>query len=166
MRRFAIAIFVAAVMAASAGAARAASDLPEDIVGHLEKDPYVYISSTRKSGDLGSAAEIWFSWDGETVLVGTSVKSYRVKRIRAGRTAARIWVENAEGPWFGATGELVEGKGAQKKMLEDFATKYGDSFTDGWQAKFEEGFAAGTRILVRYTPDGTTGRGPEGQPKK
>lgn len=143
-----------------------AADLPADITGHLEKDPYVYIASTRKSGDLGAAAEIWFDWNGKTVLVGTSVDSYRVKRIQAGRTAARIWVENNEGPWFGATGELVKDEAAQNAMIAAFAKKYGAAFEGKWQAKFREGFAQGTRVLVRYTPTGKTGKGPEGLPAK
>lgn len=131
----------------------AAADLPAEIVSHLEKDPYVYISSTRKSGELGKPAEIWFSWDGKDVIVGTSVESYRVKRIKAGRPAAKIAVENAEGPSFKATGALENSKAAQDKMIETFAEKYGSRFKDNWQQKFVDGFAAGTRVVVRYTPE-------------
>ena len=58
-----------------------ADELPTEIVEHLRTDPYVYVSSTRKSGQLGAAAEIWFDWDGKAVLVGTSIDSYRVRRI-------------------------------------------------------------------------------------
>jgi len=141
-----------------------AAELPADIVEHLERDPYVYISSTRKSGDLGAASEIWFSWDGEAVLVGTGVKSYRVRRIRAGRTAARIWLGGTDGPWFGATGSLLEGKAAEDAMLDAFGEKYGDTFKESWKAKFREGFEKGTRVVVRYTPTGQTGKGPEGLP--
>lgn len=149
MRRFTLAA-VAAFLSVSLVVG--AAELSAEITSHLEKDPYVYISSMRKSGEFGTPAEIWFSWDGKTVLVGTSVKSYRVKRIKAGRPSARIAVENAEGPSFDATGALVDGKEAQEAMIAAFAKKYGESFTDKWQAKFREGFASGTRILVRYTP--------------
>ena len=143
-----------------------AAELPADIVSHLEKDPYVYISSTRKTGDLGSAAEIWFAWDGKAVTVGTQMTSYRVRRIKAGRPAARIWVENREGPWFGATGELVDDEAAQDALITEFAKKYGAAFTEKYQTRFKEGFASGSHALVRYTPTGTTGKGPEGQPQK
>ncbi len=143
-----------------------ASDLPPDVVGHLEKDAYVYIASTRKSGDLGAAAEIWFWWDGSDVFVGTNVGSYRVRRIKAGRPAARIWVENTDGPWFAAKGVLVDGRDAQDRMIETYSKKYGDSFTKSWKAKFRDGFEAGTTVVVRYTPTGPTGTGPAGLPRE
>ena len=141
-----------------------ASDLPSHILGHLEKDEYVYIASTRKSGELGTAAEIWFWWDGSDVFVGTNVGSYRVRRIKAGRPAARIWVKDTDGPWFAATGALVDGRDAQDRMIETYSEKYGDSFTKSWKAKFRAGFDAGTTVVVRYTPTGPTGAGPEGLP--
>lgn len=141
-----------------------AADLPSDIVSHLEKDPYVYISSTRESGDLSTAAEIWFAWNGESLVVGTNIKSYRVRRIQAGRTAARIWVENSDGPWFGATGAVVDDKKAQDALMAAFAKKYAEKFTDSWQAKFQKGFDEGTTVVVRYAPTDTTGKGPEGLP--
>ncbi len=165
MRRF-IVLATAVLLTAAAAAAAIAAGLPAEITAHLEKDSYVYIASTRKSGDLGGAAEIWFSWDGKTVLVGTSVKSFRVRRIQAGRTAARIWVENTDGSWFDAEGALVAGKVAQDQMIAAFASKYGDAFKESWQAKFREGFEQGTRVLVRYTPSGPTGKGPQGLPAK
>ena len=94
------------------------------------------------------------------------MKSYRVRRIQAGRPAARIWVENTDGPWFAAKGALVDDRAAQDRMIEPFSKKYGDSFKSSWKAKFREGFASGTRVLVRYTPTGATGKGPEGLPAK
>jgi len=149
MRRLtlaAVAAFLSFSLVAVAG------ELSAEITSRLEKDPYVYISSMRKSGEFGTPAEIWYSWDGKTVVVGTSVESYRVKRIKAGRTAAKIAVGNPEGPSFQATGALVADAAAQEAMIAAFAKKYGDSFTEKWQAKFREGFASGTRTLVRYTP--------------
>lgn len=150
MRRIWLAA-AAAILAT--GATVPAAELSSGIVTHLEEDPYVYISSTRKSGELGTPAEIWFSWDGNQVIVGTSVESYRVKRIKAGRPGAKIAVQNAQGPSFRATGALDTSKAAQDQMIEMFATKYGDRFKESWQQKFREGFAQGTRVVVRYTPE-------------
>ena len=143
-----------------------ATDLPPNFVEKLEKEPYVYISSTRASGNLGSAAEIWFAWQDGTVLVGTSTNSYRVRRIRAGRPAARIWLEKSHANWFDATGKLVDDAATQEFLMTDFARKYGDSFKSRWEESFRKGFLDGSRVVVRYTPTGKTGEGPLGLPAK
>ncbi|MDG2306233.1 MAG: hypothetical protein P8R42_16595 [Candidatus Binatia bacterium] len=161
MRRLTVTAFALFLLLATFATA---ADLPTEIVQHLEKDPYVYISSTRKSGDLSAAAEIWFAWDGTDLVVGTNVKSYRVRRIQAGRAAARIWVENSDGPWFGATGAVVNDEKAQDALVAAFAKKYGEKFTESWQAKFRKGFGEGTTVVVRYVPTDATGKGPAGLP--
>lgn len=112
---------------------------------------YVYIQSERKGGELGKPAEIWFFVDGGTVYVGTRPASWRVKRIKAGRTRARIAIGSPQGPAFDATGKVVKDAAIEAKLLEAFAKKY----PEGWPRhadSFREGFRSGERVLVAYTP--------------
>ena len=112
---------------------------------------FVYIQSERKSGEWSTPAEIWFFVDGGTLYVGTRPTSWRVKRIKAGRTKARIAIGKADGPAFEATGALVTDAVAQEKMMAAYAQKY----PDGWkkyEQNFRDGFKSGERVLVAYTP--------------
>ncbi|MCW5889962.1 MAG: hypothetical protein KIT14_05355 [bacterium] len=116
----------------------------------LERAQYVYIQSERKGGGWSLPSEIWFFVDGDTVYVGTRPTSWRVKRIQAGRTKARIAIGNPSGTAFEATGALVKNPAVEKQLMEAFAKKY----PAGWanHAKgFEEGFKSGERVLVGYT---------------
>src|SRR5690554_4267049 len=74
---------------AAAGDAAALSDSVRD---ELRAAKYVYISSTRKDGSLSNPAEIWFFERDGAVYVGTPPTSWRVKRIKAGRSGAKIWI--------------------------------------------------------------------------
>lgn len=127
--------------------------LPAETEALLEKSEYVYISSTRKDGSLGKPAEIWFLYHDGAVWVGTSPKSWRVKRIEWGRPGAKISVGKPDGPAFSATGEVVADAEAQALLMKTFAEKY----PGGWKSheeKFRTGFADGSRVLVKYTPSG------------
>ncbi len=117
----------------------------------LESAKYVYIQSERKTGDLGKAAEIWFLWDDGSVWVGTRPTSWRVKRIRAGRTRARIAVGSPTGPAFDAVGAVVDDRSRQERLMEAFAKRYPDRWP-GYAEQFRAGFRSGERVLVRYTP--------------
>ena len=130
---------------------RATAELSPEIKTALATSTYVYIASTRKNGSLGKAAEIWFLYHNGAVYVGTPPTSFRARRIKAGRTAAKIWVGKADGPSFMASGAIVNEPEAQQAMLETYAKKY----PDGWskfEDKFRSGFKDGTRVLIKYTP--------------
>ncbi len=123
-----------------------------EIAKQLGEAEYVYVSSTRKDGSLGKAAEIWFLYSDGAVYVGTRPTSWRVKRIKAGRTKAKIWVGKQNGPSFEATGQLVKDAALEKLMLETFAKKY----PKGWERHaegFEKGFQDGSRVIVKYSPE-------------
>lgn len=131
--------------------AAARSALGPDLRRALAEARYVYIQSERKGGDFGKPAEIWFFADDDTVYVGTRPQSWRVKRIKAGRTRARIAVGSPTGPSFEATGRILRDPAIEAKLMAAFAAKY----PDGWP-KYAEGFRAGfqngDRVLVAYTP--------------
>ena len=145
--------------------AAADSKLPDSIQDELRKAAYVYISSTRKDGSLGKPSEIWFLYEQGAVYVGTRPASWRVKRIKAGRPQAKIWVGKANGPSmfnataealkglpsFEATGSVVDDPKLHEAMLQAYAKKY----PEGWpkhEEGFRTGFKDGSRVLVKYVP--------------
>ena len=75
----------------------------------LRESTYVYVQSERKSGALSKPAEIWFMAVGDDVYVGTRPDSYRVKRIKAGRTKARqrSGTTPSQRSWKSSTAPLV-----------------------------------------------------------
>ena len=129
----------------------AAADLGPELQEALDTSKYVYIQSERKGGAFGSKAEIWFLHHDGAVWVGTPMSTYRVKRIQAGRTKAKVWIGSADGPMFDAVGELVQDDEVAELMFQTFAEKY----PDGWptyEESFRSGFGDGSRTLVRYAP--------------
>jgi hypothetical protein len=139
------------VVLALALAVTAAAALSPELDRALRESKYVYIQSARKSGELGKPAEIWFYYDGAAVLVGTRPASWRVRRIKWGRKRARIAVGKADGPAFEATGEVVHDPALEQRLMEEFARKYGESWSR-FADNFKSGFKNGERVLVRYRP--------------
>lgn len=129
----------------------AAEALAPDVEKALGSAKYVYIQSERKSGDLGKPAEIWFLWEDGAVWVGTRPASWRVRRIKAGRTRARIAVGAPDGPSFVARGALAKDPAREQRLMDAFARKYPDRWPT-YATQFREGFGSGDRVLVRYTP--------------
>ena len=129
----------------------ATAELSPELQQALDTSTYIYIQSKRKSGAFGSKAEIWFLHHAGAVWVGTPVSTYRVKRIQAGRTRAKVWIGSTDGPMFDAVGELVQDDEVAERMFQTFAKKY----PDGWptyEERFRSGFGDGSRTLVRYVP--------------
>lgn len=145
--------------------AAAAPTLSDSVKEELRNATYVYISSTRKDGRLGKPAEIWFLYEQDAVYVGTRPTSWRVKRIKAGRPQAKIWVGKPNGPSmfnateaalkglssFEAVGSIVDDPKIHEAMLKAYAKKY----PAGWpkhEEGFRSGFKDGSRVLVKYLP--------------
>jgi hypothetical protein len=142
----------AGVLALWLHARPAAADLSPELRKALEESKYVYISSQRKDGSWSRPAEIWFLFHDGAVYVGTPASSWRAKRIRWGRPRARIAVGKEEGPTFFARGEIVKDRSVMERMLEVYAKKYADRWSQHEQ-RFRQGFADGSRVLIRYTPE-------------
>ena len=79
----------------------------------------MYIATERKGGGFGAPAEIWFMWDRGAVWVASPPTTWRAKRIRAGRTDARIYVGKKDGPLVVATGSFVRDPAAYDRPLRD-----------------------------------------------
>jgi len=129
----------------------AAWALATEIEKQLVDSQYVYIASTRKDGSLGKPAEIWFFYQDGAVYVGTSPKSWRVRRIRWGRPQAKIWVGKEDGPSFTARGEVIDDDAIEAKLLETYAKKYPERW-NRYAESFRKGFESGERVVVKYTP--------------
>jgi hypothetical protein len=132
--------------------ALAAAALSPELQKALTDSKYVYISSTRKDGSLGQPAEIWYFYHDGAVYVGTRSASWRVRRIKAGRPAAKIAVGSVTGPSFTATGSLVNDSAIQERLLKTFAQKYPERWQSHEQS-FREGFTDGSRVVVKYVPN-------------
>ena len=143
----------------------AESKLSESLETELQNATYIYVSSTRKDGSLSRPAEIWFFYQDDAVYLGTPPTSWRVKRIKAGRPDAKIWIGKPNGSSnynasesdlkglssFEAKGSIVDDPKVQEAMLEAYAKKY----PGGWskhEASFRNGFKDGSRVLVKYVP--------------
>ncbi|MBI3302639.1 MAG: hypothetical protein HYZ72_11290 [Deltaproteobacteria bacterium] len=139
---------VVVLVGASAVPAQSASLTPE-LQKALDSSKYVYIQSTRKDGKLGKPAEIWFMHHNSAVWVASPVTTYRVKRIQAGQTKAKVWIGKTDGPSFNAKGSIVKDPEVNKVMFEVYAKKYGS----GWSSlekKFRDELADGSRVLIKY----------------
>ena len=141
-----------AALAFYAGALPApARALGAEVEAALETSPYVYVSSQRKDGSFGAPAEIWFMYHDGAVWVASPTTTWRVRRIRAGRTKARIAVGKVNGPTLAAVGSIVTDPALHQAMFRTFARKY----PQGWpqyEDRFRRGLADGTRVMVKYRP--------------
>ncbi|MFI5364194.1 MAG: hypothetical protein ACHQ4J_01095 [Candidatus Binatia bacterium] len=141
----------AVVLAALMASIGAAADLPADVKTELANSKYVYIATTRKDGKLGKPAEIWFPYHNGAVYVASPPTTWRVRRIKAGRTAAKISVGKPDGPSFMAAGAVVNEPDVYPILFETYAKKY----PDGWKSfeeKFRGGLKDGSRVLIKFTP--------------
>ena len=117
----------------------------------LETSTYAYIASERKSGELGSAAEIWYMSHAGAVWVESPKTTYRAKRILAGRTKAKVALGKKDGPAFDAKGSIVNDPQLNDVFFEALAKKY----PSGWksyESGFRDGLKDGSRVLIKYEP--------------
>ncbi|MFI5395262.1 MAG: hypothetical protein ACHQ9S_06980 [Candidatus Binatia bacterium] len=129
----------------------AQADLSAAVKADLANSQYVYIATTRKGGSFGKPAEIWFLYHKGAVYVASPPTTWRVRRIKAGRSQAKIAVGKPDGPSFMATGALVNEPDVYPILFDTYAKKY----PDGWpkfEEKFRSGLKDGSRVLIKFTP--------------
>jgi hypothetical protein len=85
------------------------------------------------------------------VWVCSPTTTYRVKRIQAGKTGAKVAIGKPDGPSFTAKSSLVKDAEINKALFEAFAKKYGE--WSSYEKQFKEGLANGSRTLVKYDPE-------------
>ncbi len=129
----------------------AQADLSPATKADLASSKYVYISTTRKNGSLSKPAEIWFLYHNGAVYVASPPTTWRVRRIKSGRTQAKIAVGKPDGPSFMATGALVNEPDVHPVLFETYAKKYGGDWSK-YEEKFRTGLKDGSRVLIKFTP--------------
>jgi hypothetical protein len=142
--------FVVIVVALPVVPAQSAPLSPE-LQKALDSSKYVYIQSTRGDGKLSKSAEIWFMPYNGAVWVASPPTTHRVKRIKAGKTTAKIAVGKPDGPSFNAQGSIVTDPEVNKAMFETYAKKYANEWKS-YEQKFRDGLANGSRVLIKYEP--------------
>src|SRR5512139_1266930 len=112
---------IAAVVALLLLPLAAPAELSTQLQQQLATGKYVYISSTRKDGSLSTPSEIWYMWRDGAVYVATRPASWRVRRIKAGRTQAKIAVGSIEAGSFMATGSLIKDPAIEELIMKTYA---------------------------------------------
>ncbi len=146
-RRLAATLILAATVALPATGRALSSDLESQ----LKSSTYVYIASERKDHSFSKPAEIWFMYHQGAVWVASPPTTWRVRRIKAGRTKAKIAVGKPDGPTFTATGSLSKDTAVEDVMFRTYAEKYGERWK-GYEKRFRDGLKDGSRVLIKYQP--------------
>ena len=94
------------------------------MIDALAKATYIYIATVRKDGTQSKAAPIWFTTTPDNdVLIETSPKSPKVKRIKRG-SPALIWIGTRTGPAFIGKAEIVTDTALQDLVIAQYPKKY------------------------------------------
>lgn len=135
----------------------------------LDESPFVYVSPLRRDGSESTChAELWYAWLDDAVVVIVSSDRWKATALARGLDRARIWVGDhgvwktwyggrneafREAPDFVARGARVKDDGLLERLLARYETKYPAEIAD-WRNVMREGYADGSRTLIRYTPIG------------
>lgn len=147
-------------------ATEATRPAPEQL---LEESPFVYVSPLRRDGSESTChAELWYAWLDEAVVVIVASDRWKATAVSRGLDRARIWVGDhgvwktwyggrneafREAPTFVGRGERVKDPALLDRLLARYEAKYPDEIAD-WRDVMREGYANGSRALIRYTPIG------------
>jgi hypothetical protein len=145
--------------------AAAAGPLAPELLSALEKSPFVYISPLAKNGSESRChGEVWFAWDLDSIVIVTSKDAWKARALARGLDRARIWVADfgrirwdaaeklAAAPRFAARARVDSEPAAFDRVTPIYARKYPDEWASKWEARFKQGMADGSRVLIRYTP--------------
>ncbi len=132
----------------------------------LEDSGFVYVSPLRSDGAESTChGEVWYGWiDGSVVLI-TGSERWKARSVRKGLDRARIWVgdhgrwkkligtneEFRKAPRFDARAEIVKDDALLDRLLAIYEKKYPEEIAD-WRDRMRQGYADGSRVLVRYRP--------------
>jgi hypothetical protein len=144
----------------------AARTLAPELVSALEKSPLVYVSPLRKDGSESRChGEVWFAWERDSVVLVTGKEAWKARALARGLERARIWVADygrirwdeagklARAPHFSARARVDSDPTAFERVIPIYARKYPDEWASRWEARFKQGMADGSRVLIRYTPE-------------
>jgi len=111
----------------------------------------IYIATVRKDGNQSKAAPVWFLVSKDnTLLIQTSPKSWKAKRIRRGSPAI-IWIGKSDGPAFIGKAAILTDKDSQQEVIDGIPRKYTIARL-GFARPSEKKFADGQIVAIRVTP--------------
>ena len=134
--------------------------------GTFETSKLIYITPIKSDGEESRCkAEIWFAHHAGDLFVVTPPDTWRAKAVAQGLTRARLWVGEygvwtrsdsafREAPMHMATATLEEDAKVRAAVLAQLGEKYADDGWSTWGPRFEKGLADGSRVMIRYRPDG------------
>ncbi len=150
---------------ARARAEDARFELPRATSKELETSPYVYLSPLHPDGaESRCHGAVWFMVHESDVIVATGKDRWKTRALEKGWDRARVWVGDygsvkAAGdkfraaPSFEARASREPDPAVFEVLMSTFAKKYPDDWGK-WEPRFREGFASGSRVLIRYRPIG------------
>lgn len=139
--------------------------LPEATRQALASSPLVYVSPLRRSGaESRCHGEVWFCVDEGAVLIATASDRWKARAVRSGHDRARLWVGDfgsvqsagdryRKAPTFVARAELVPERPVFDRLMAAFGQRYAKEWGK-WEPRFAQGYADGSRVVIRYTPIG------------
>lgn len=146
--------------------ARAAQDayaLPQAARKALGESPLVYVSPLKSDGGESRChGEVWFTTDGDDVLLATGKDAWKARAVAKGLERARLWVGDfgpvgkagdryRAAPSFLARVRRDSDPAAFEGLMRGYAEKYADEWGK-WGPRFRKGYDDGSRVLLRYTP--------------
>ena len=137
--------------------------LPEATRSALGASPLVYVSPLKGDGGESSChGEVWFTPDGDDVLLATSAEAWKSRALARGWKLARIWAGDfgpvakagdryRSAPTFLSEVSRDSDPAAFERLMQAFSQKYSDGWGK-WEPRFRKGYDDGSRVLLRYTP--------------
>lgn len=139
----------------------------------LATSPYVYVSPLLRDGaESRCHAEVWYGWIDGSVVLTTAATSWKARSLARGLTRARLWVGDygrwkqmigrneafRDGPSFVARAALVRDAGVIDALLARYEKKY-PAEIGRWRDRMRAGQRDGSRVLIRYSPEGPAANG-------
>lgn len=134
--------------------------------GTFETSKLIYVTPIKSDGEESRCkAEIWFAHHAGDLFVVTPPETWRAEAVRQGLTRARLWVGEygvwtradgafREAPMHMASAALEEDARVRSTVLAQLAEKYAEAGWNTWGPRFKKGLADGSRVMIRYRPDG------------
>lgn len=144
----------------------AASGLPAATRRLLDGSEFVYVSPLHPDGRESTChGEVWYGWLDDAVYLITARTTWKHRALERGSDRARIWVGNhgrwkgffgnnedfRAAPHFDARASAVRDDAMLERLLALYEGKYPDEIAD-WRERMRNGYADGTRALIRYAP--------------
>ncbi len=152
-----------------AGATAGLASLAPALEKTLATSPFVYVSPLLANGAESTChGEVWFGWIDGSVVLTTAATSWKARSLARGLTRARIWAGDygrwkqligrneafRSGPSFVARAARVQGESAIDDLLALYEKKY-PAEIGKWRESMRAGQRDGSRVLIRYEPEGS-----------